>query len=85
MKYYLLALKKYAVFKGRTSRREYWMFYLFNAIFMILAVILDTLLGTFIKNAFAITGGLFSAIYLFAILLPYISIGVRRLHDVGRS
>jgi len=85
MKYYLLALKKYAVFEGRASRREYWMFYLFNAIFIILAAIMDTLLGTLIKNAFAITGGLFSTIYLFAILLPYISIGVRRFHDVGKN
>jgi uncharacterized membrane protein YhaH (DUF805 family) len=64
MKYYLLALKKYAVFEGRASRREYWMFFLFNLIFGILAVILDTILGTLIKNPFAIGGGLFSTISL---------------------
>jgi uncharacterized membrane protein YhaH (DUF805 family) len=75
MKYYLLALKKYAVFEGRASRREYWMFFLFNLIFEILAVILDTLLGR----------GLFSTTYLFATLLPFISIGVRRFHDVGQN
>ena len=85
MKYYLLALKKYAVFEGRASRMEYWMFFLFNLIFEILAVILDTLLGTLIKNPFAIEGGLFSTTYLFATLLPSISIGVRRFHDVGQN
>ena len=30
MNYYLDVLKKYAVFKGRAQRAEYWFFALFN-------------------------------------------------------
>ncbi len=44
MKWYLSVLKKYAVFSGRARRKEYWMFYLFNMIFAIVARILDTVL-----------------------------------------
>jgi hypothetical protein len=32
MKWYLLAFKKYATFKGRSSRKEFWLFVLFNFI-----------------------------------------------------
>ncbi|MGY4044392.1 DUF805 domain-containing protein [Aeromonas hydrophila] len=30
MQWYLSALKKYAVLRGRARRKEYWMFSLFN-------------------------------------------------------
>ena len=84
MKYYLLALKKYAVFEGRASRREYWMFFLFNAIFMILAVILDAVLQTTIRTN-GVSLSLFTTGYSLAILIPTISIAVRRFHDVGKE
>ena len=32
MSWYLQALKKYAVFSGRSRRKEYWYFVLFNII-----------------------------------------------------
>ncbi|GAB4342018.1 MAG: DUF805 domain-containing protein [Candidatus Abyssubacteria bacterium] len=40
MKWYLQVLKKYAVFSGRAQRMEYWMFFLFNLIIAMLAVLL---------------------------------------------
>lgn len=30
MEWYLLAFRKFAEFKGRSPRKEYWMFTLFN-------------------------------------------------------
>ena len=33
MNYYIKALKNYATFSGGASRKEYWMFVLFNIIF----------------------------------------------------
>jgi uncharacterized membrane protein YhaH (DUF805 family) len=40
MNWYLEALKKYAVFNGRSRRKEYWMFVLFNVLIsLVLAVI----------------------------------------------
>ena len=32
MKYYIDAIKNYAVFEGRTTRKEFWLFVLFNFI-----------------------------------------------------
>jgi len=45
MKWFLEAIKKYADFKGRARRKEYWMFWLFGIIFEIAAIILDSILG----------------------------------------
>jgi uncharacterized membrane protein YhaH (DUF805 family) len=75
MNWYLDVLKKYAVFKGRARRREYWMFVLFNFIIALVLGIIDGMLHTFFL----------STIYMLAVIIPSISVGVRRLHDTGRS
>lgn len=82
MNWYTSVLKKYAVFSGRARRKEYWMFFLFNVIFLIVALILDNVLGTTISGA---GYGLFYFLYALAILLPSLAVGVRRLHDIGKS
>jgi uncharacterized membrane protein YhaH (DUF805 family) len=45
---YLAVMRKYAVFSGRSSRREYWMFALMVLLIMLACVILDPLLGIYI-------------------------------------
>ena len=82
MNWYLAVLKNYAVFDGRARRKEYWMFSLFNLIFLIVAIILDNVLGTAIGE---VGFGLFYFLYLLAVLIPSIAVTVRRLHDVGKS
>ena len=82
MNWYITVLKKYAVFSGRARRKEYWMFVLFNVIFVIIASIIDGLLGTTIKG---FGFGLFYALYVLAVIIPSLAVGVRRLHDTGRS
>jgi len=37
MNWYLSVLKNYTGFNGRARRKEYWMFALFNFIFLIIA------------------------------------------------
>jgi uncharacterized membrane protein YhaH (DUF805 family) len=69
MNWYFEVLRKYAVFKGRARRKEYWMFVLFN-------IIIGLILG-FI--------GILGTLYMLAVLLPSLAVGVRRLHDAGRS
>jgi uncharacterized membrane protein YhaH (DUF805 family) len=89
MNYYLNVLKNYAVFSGRARRSEYWYFVLFNIIFAMVALSLDYVLGT----RFAISSEYgshlsFGYIYLFyilAMIIPGLAVGVRRLHDVGKS
>ncbi|TAK60993.1 DUF805 domain-containing protein [Methylobacter sp.] len=82
MNWYLETLKKYAVFSGRARRKEYWYFFLFNFLISILLVVIDSAMGT----VSAETGlGLLSGIYSLAVLIPGISVTVRRLHDTDRS
>jgi uncharacterized membrane protein YhaH (DUF805 family) len=45
---YLSVMRKYAVFSGRASRREYWMFALIVFAIMIACFLLDPLLGIYV-------------------------------------
>jgi len=76
MSWYLQALKKYAAFSGRARRKEYWYFFLFNAIIGIVLGLIDNLVG-----AYNVLYGLYSL----AVLLPGIGVSIRRLHDTGHS
>jgi uncharacterized membrane protein YhaH (DUF805 family) len=67
--WYLEVLKKYAVFRGRARRKEYWIFVAINlAIYNLLGIL-----------------GVIQTIYCWAVLLPSIAVTVRRLHDTGRG
>ena len=81
MEWYLKALKQYANFSGRARRKEYWMFTLFNIIFIIVATVLDNVLGLATEAGI----GVFYTLYLLAIIVPSLAVAVRRLHDVGKS
>ena len=61
---------KYIEFNGRASRSEFWWFYLF--------VIICWIIG------FAL-GPIIEAIIILGLLIPYIAVQARRLHDIGKS
>jgi uncharacterized membrane protein YhaH (DUF805 family) len=82
LSWYLEALKKYAVFGGRSRRKEYWYFVLFNIIVGIVLGVIDVVLGTF---SYSSNIGLLSGIYSLAILIPSLAVTVRRLHDIDRT
>lgn len=82
MNWYLQVLKKYAVFSGRARRKEYWFFVLFNIIFSIVFTVVDGVTGTLDPT---LGMGLLSLLYSLAVLIPSLSVTVRRLHDTGRS
>ena len=66
---------KYADFNGRARRSEYWYFVLFNF-----------LIGTAVGVVTGLIGiDWLSYIYSVALLVPGIAVGVRRLHDIGKS
>ena len=83
MSWYLQALKKYAVFSGRSRRMEYWYFVLFNIIVSIVLGVIDGLLLGTLDSGMGV--GLLSGIYGLAILIPSLAVTVRRLHDIDRS
>ena len=72
----LQGLKKYADFKGRASRQEFWSF-------LGLVIILQALAG-FVGLLFGV-GPLLSAIVSALLIIPQLAVAVRRLHDVGKS
>lgn len=82
MNWFVMALQNYAVFKGRAQRSEYWYFFLFYLLITFLLSIMDTLFGRFNQQ---LGMGLLSGVFMLALLVPSISVGVRRLHDTGRS
>jgi uncharacterized membrane protein YhaH (DUF805 family) len=82
MNWYLQALKQYAVFKGRSRRKEYWFFALFNLIVSIVLTAVDYATGS-LDPAYGV--GLLSGLYSLAILIPGLAVTVRRLHDTSRT
>ena len=82
MSWYLKCMKKYVTFSGRARRTEYWMFLLFNIIFMIVAIVLDNLFKTTVAG---LPYGAIYYIYSLAVFLPSLAVTVRRLHDVDKS
>jgi uncharacterized membrane protein YhaH (DUF805 family) len=82
MNWYLKALNQYADFNGRARRKEYWMFFLFNMVFATVVLLIDIAAGTANLDS---GSGLFQGIYSLAVLIPGLAVGVRRLHDVGKS
>jgi uncharacterized membrane protein YhaH (DUF805 family) len=67
---------KYADFSGRARRSEYWYWALFAFIVGVVADIVDVSVGSY--PAIVVLVDL-------ALLLPSLAVGVRRLHDTGRS
>lgn len=75
MNWYFQVWKNYANFSGRARRKEYWMFVLFNTI----ASIITMIIGISINFEFL------NSLYSLAVLIPSLAVGVRRMHDVGKS
>lgn len=85
MEWFLKVLKgHYADFNGRARRKEHWMYVLILNVIIIVAVIIASIL-TFISSTLG--GIIFSIIGLLtlAVIVPSIAVGVRRMHDVGKS
>ena len=89
MRWMLMPLRRYADFSGRSRRKEYWMFVLFN-------LIVGTVIG--VLGAWGAGTGLFSSeeeimlyftatlgLYLLLTFIPGLAVTVRRLHDTDRS
>ena len=78
-KYFFSIYKNhYCDFKGRTRRKEYWMFTLWIIIVAIIAAIIDVALGF-------PEGGPFVLILSLVSILPSLGLTVRRLHDINYS
>ena len=80
MKYYIHCFKNYATFSGRASRAEYWSFYLINTAISIIPILI-VVWGEGRLDEFMIVFPIYSLVSF----LPGLAVGVRRMHDVGKS
>ena len=75
MNWYLKVMRNYFNVSGRARRTEYWMYFLVYIGVLVVAGILDSIIGI----------GLLGGLAALAHLIPSITVGVRRLHDIDRS
>ena len=72
------AFAGYATFSGRSTRAEYWWFFLFN-------VLVSLVTGTIDSVVFGVGQNVLGTIAWLGLLIPNIAIAVRRSHDIGKS
>ena len=77
---YIKVLKQYGDFKTRSTIREFWLFNLFSLFMGIIFIVIDRS----VDFKFAGNIGALTTLYSIFIFIPSLSVGVRRLHEVGR-
>ncbi|MCC5921206.1 MAG: DUF805 domain-containing protein [Cyclobacteriaceae bacterium] len=81
--YFKLALTRYSDFNGRSRRKEYWIFVLFNLLFASIAAFIDNAAGlTYLPSAGL---GPIETVYVIIMFVPSVAVAVRRLHDTGKT
>jgi uncharacterized membrane protein YhaH (DUF805 family) len=68
-------LSQYATFRGRARRSEYWYFFLVSSIVSVAATLIDMWLDNIVLEV----------VVTLATIVPSLSVGARRLHDIDRS
>lgn len=76
IEYVKKVFQNYATFTGRANRPEYWWFFLFNILVGIGFNILSLMIPAIVY---------LNILYTLATIIPSIAVGVRRMHDVGKS
>lgn len=74
-------LSKYFIFTGVATRSEYWWFQLFYQMMIIIGVVLDGNSINYLEN----DTGFWELSLTLLFIMPTLSVGVRRLHDIGKS
>lgn len=80
-------LKNYSNFKGTATRTEFWYFYLFNVLLNMVTTTIDGIVapGADLSGTGVAGAGPFYLITNIALVLPNLTIAVRRFHDAGFS
>ncbi len=86
MEWYIKVLKNYTEFEGRARRKEYWMFTLVNLLIVMgLQAVLFMVAGMNPESSLGLLLSGILGIYSLGVFIPSLAVGVRRLHDTGRS
>lgn len=94
MNWMVLPYKRYFDFSGRSRRKEFWLFALFQwLVSVLIRVVFGMPMLTGMQTGFMITPALMHAgpgqillnIFGLVTLIPGIAVAVRRLHDIDKS
>lgn len=89
MEWMIMPLKRYADFQGRSRRKEYWMFVLFQILLMVPLILLAIMLGGVPEDDADPFGSLavllIVGVYFLVFLIPGLAVQVRRFHDQDKS
>ena len=81
----LTSLKDFIKFNGRSCRTESRYFLIFNIIIGLTAGLIDMIMGFTIEIIPGIPTLILSEITRGILILPNLSLGIRRLHDINKS
>ena len=74
---------KYAQFKGRANRAEFWQYIL---VYFVISVAFSLLMSLFSGvNALRMIFMILYVIAMLALLVPSLAVSVRRMHDIGKG
>jgi uncharacterized membrane protein YhaH (DUF805 family) len=83
LNWYVDILKtKYTAFSGRARRKEYWTFFAITCVISFVISFVFGLIGGILKVGI---GSPIASLFSLAVLTPGIAVGIRRMHDTGRS
>ncbi|MGM9936841.1 MAG: DUF805 domain-containing protein [Candidatus Ornithomonoglobus sp.] len=82
MSSYIKCIKKYAQFKGRATRREFWGFALINAAVVLILMLFQ---AKFQTGAAHIVFTYLLGAYILFTFIPSLAVMSRRWHDLGRT
>ena len=93
MEWMILPYRRYFDFSGRSTRREYWLFYLFYMLVLTGIFIMAFGIGLGAADRHTNSGavlvlgvfGVLVMVFLLGTLIPALALMVRRLHDQDRS
>jgi len=87
--YFIKTIKNSFNFKGRATRKEYWMFQLLGSIFFIVFLFVMIFIAGFIfqvSDKVGVNVFIFNALLSFLLFgLPNITLTIRRFHDLNKS
>ena len=85
MEWFIKCINNYAVLKGRAIRSEFWYFVLFSFILQSAFLLIDIMIGWEIGRIYGFPVLPLVEISRLLLLVPSISVTVRRLHDINKN
>ena len=83
MSWFILAWQRATDFSGRSRRKEYWYFQLFNGIVVVFLALFAVAFSD--ENKLAMVPLFLMFLYCLVLFVPALAVTIRRLHDIGRS